>query len=159
MQREPRERLATYATYGDAQAAVDILSERKFPVERLSIVAEDLRLVEDITGRRGYSVAVGESLLAGALVGALAGYFFGLLSLVDPLISALALASYGLVFGALVGALVGLAVHWASRGRRDFSSTTRVDAGRYALTSDRAVAADAARLLDGAQAAAVSSSR
>ncbi len=42
-------------------------------MERLSIVAEDLRFVEDITGRRGYGAAAGQSLLAGAVVGALMG--------------------------------------------------------------------------------------
>ncbi len=150
MEDEARERIGTYTTYPEAQAAVDSLSDDGFPVEHLSIVAEDLRFVEDITGRRGYSVAAGQSLLAGAIVGALAGYFFGLFSLVDPLISALGLASYGVVFGAVVGTLFGLAGHWASRGRRDFSSSTHVDAGRYHLMADSEVAADASRLLAGA---------
>ncbi len=156
MEHEARERIGTYTTYREAQAAVDTLSDKGFPVQHLSIVAEDLRLVEDITGRRGYSVAAGQSLLAGAIVGALAGYFFGLFSLVDPLISALALASYGVVFGAVVGTLFGLVGHWASRGRREFSSSTHVDAGRYHLMAAPDVAADASRLVDGVRGTAAS---
>lgn len=142
------ERVRSYSTYAEAQAAVDRLSDRDFPVHRLSIVAEDLQLVEEITGRREYATEASKGLLSGALVGALVGFFLGLFSIVDPLVSALALAFYGLLFGGLVGLLVGLGGHWASKGRRDFSSSTSIRAGRYHLVADAEVAGDAGRLLD-----------
>ncbi len=41
-----RRTVATYATYAEAQRAVDYLSDQQFPVERVAIVAEGLRFVE-----------------------------------------------------------------------------------------------------------------
>lgn len=147
---EGREVVRSYRAYGEAQAAVDRLSDRDFPVQHLSIVAEDLQYVENITGRRGYGTEASRGLVSGALVGALVGFFLGLFSVVDPLVSALALAFYGVLFGGLVGAVFGLVTHWASRGRRDFSSTGSIQAARYNLLAAPHVAADASRLLDDA---------
>src|SRR5215210_4945904 len=42
--RAPRRVIASYNSYAEAQRAVDYLSDERFPVERVSIVAEDLRL-------------------------------------------------------------------------------------------------------------------
>ena len=53
----PRRAIASYDSYAEAQKAVDSLSDEGFPVERVSIVAEDLRFVEQVTGRRGYGQA------------------------------------------------------------------------------------------------------
>lgn len=50
-----RRAIATFATYGEAQRAVDYLSDRKFPVERVSIVAEGIRFVEHVTGRLNWA--------------------------------------------------------------------------------------------------------
>lgn len=147
-QRDGRERVRSYSTYEEAQRAVDHLSDVRFPVEQLSIVAEDLQFVEDITGRRDLATAAYQGLASGALVGGLIGFFFGLFSLVDPLVSALALAFYGVLFGGLVGTLFGLTTHWLSKGRRDFSSNRSIQAANYHLVADAQVAGDAARLLD-----------
>lgn len=143
-----RKRVRSYDTYGEAHAAVDRLSTRDFPVEHLSIVAADLQLVEDITGRREYATEAARGLFSGALVGALVGFFLGLFSLVDPLVSALVLTFYGLLLGGLAGALVGLAAHWASKGRGDFASSRSIRAERYYLVADAEVAPTAGRLLD-----------
>lgn len=35
----PRRAVASYATYAEAESAVDHLADQKFPVERVSIVA------------------------------------------------------------------------------------------------------------------------
>jgi Heat induced stress protein YflT domain len=43
--------IASYDRYVDAESAVDTLSDHGFPVERVSIVGSDLRLVEKVTGR------------------------------------------------------------------------------------------------------------
>ncbi|HET9677172.1 MAG TPA: general stress protein [Solirubrobacterales bacterium] len=73
----PRRAVASYATYAEAERAVDHLSDQKFPVERVSIVARDLKVVEQVTGRRGYLEAALHGLTSGALIGALIGWLFG----------------------------------------------------------------------------------
>lgn len=138
-----RQTVASFGDYDEAQRAVDALADAGFPVEHLSIVAEDLRFVETITGRRGYGQAAVQGLASGGFIGAVIGFFFGALNWVDPLISGLALATYGFLLGALVGALVGLVAHAASGGQRDFSSSVSVQAGRYELLCDEEVAARA----------------
>lgn len=139
--------VASCDSYADAQRAVDYLSDEKFPVGRLSIVAEDLRFVEQVTGRVGYARAA-LSGLSGAAVGALFGFVFRLFSLVDPLVSGMALALYGLLFGAIVGAILGLTSHALTEGQRDFSSIGRMQAGRYdVVAADEEVAEEASRRL------------
>src|SRR5687768_17082866 len=93
-----RRTIASYATYAEAQRAVDYLSDQRFPVERPAIVAEGIRLVEQVTGRLSYGRAALNGAIAGALTGAFFGFIFGLFDWIDPLISALVLALYGLIF-------------------------------------------------------------
>ena len=48
------DKTVTVATFGDyltAQRAVDYLSDNKFPVHVVSIIGEDVRLVERVLGR------------------------------------------------------------------------------------------------------------
>lgn len=139
--------IATYATYGEAQAAVDALSDQRFPVERLTIVARGLRVVEYITGRRGYKEAMLSGMATGGLLGAAIGFFFGLFDWIEPITSSVVLALNGLIFGAVAGLVVGAVSQWTSAGRRDFSSRERVEADRYAVLCEPAHAAQAARLL------------
>ncbi len=151
---EPRANLTSrhvvrsYTSYGDAERDIDSLSDDGFPVEQLSIVAEELRFVENVTGRRGYAQEALDGTVSGALIGALLGFVLGLFSLIDPLISSLALAIWGALLGAAIGAVVGLLSHWASTGRRDFSSVRSIEAGRYDIVADtREHAEEAARRL------------
>ncbi len=139
--------VASYGSYPEAQEAVDHLSDRMFPVERVAIVAEDLRLVEQITGRRGYGQAAVEAALSGAVIGILFGFILGLFNLIDPLVSALVLAFWGLIIGAILGAIVGLISHALAGGQRDFSSIGGMQAGRYNVMADEEVAEEATRLL------------
>jgi len=142
-----RRSIATFQHYSDAEQAVDALSDRGFPVERVAIVGRDLELVEQVTGRLDYPRAALRGAAGGAVTGVLIGWIFGLLSWIDPLISALLLALYGLVFGAIVGAALGLLVHAMQRGRRDFASATFMKPQRYEVMVDEAVAPEAIRLL------------
>lgn len=142
---------ATYESYEQAQRAVDHLSDEGFAVERVSIVARDLRFVEQVTGRVGYGRAVLQSASSGAVAGALLGFVFGLFSLIDPLVSGLSLALYGLIFGAIVGAVIGLISHALSGGRRDFASVGGMQAGRYDVMVDEDSAEEAVRLLSEAR--------
>lgn len=138
----------SFDSYAAAQAAVDSLADRGYPVERLSVVGRDLVVVEQVTGQRGIGRAAVEGAWSGAFVGAVLGFFFGLFDWVEPLVSAFALAFWGVVLGLVIGAVMGAAGHWALGGRRDFSSVTSMDAGRYDLTADEETAGEVRRLLE-----------
>jgi hypothetical protein len=144
---QPRRTIATFSSYRDAEAAVDFLSDRRFPVERVAIVGQDLRTVEQVTGRMGYGRAALGGAAQGALLGLLFGWLFGLFDWIDPVVTSLTLAIYGLIWGAVVGALLGLLVHAMTGGRRDFASVGGVQATRYEVMVDEEVADEAARLL------------
>jgi len=139
--------VATYTTYREAQRAVDYLSDQRFPVKRITIVAEGLRFEEQVTGRLGWGRALLNGALGGAATGLFIGFIFGLFSLVTPLVSALTLALYGLIFGAIVGALFGLLFYAFSGGHRDFTSVGNLRAQHYDVVADEDVAAEAERLL------------
>ena len=139
--------VASFPSYEQAQYAVDALSDRRFPVEQLTIVGSNLRSVEQVTGRRDYLRAAVDGALSGAIVGALIGWLLGLFSLIEPLISAVLLALWGVVIGGVLGALIGLIGHALTRGRRDFSSVSSVQADRYDIIASPTVAEDAEREL------------
>ena len=145
----PRRVVASYGSYAEAQSAVDYLTDQRFPVERVAIVAEDLRLVEQVTGRMGYGQAALQGAGSGALVGAIFGFFLGLFNIFDPVVSALLLALYGLIFGAIIGAIIGVIAQALTEGRRDFSSVGGIEADRYNVMVDEEVAEEASRLLAG----------
>jgi hypothetical protein len=119
--------VGSYATYEEAQRAVDHLADSDFPVRDVTIVGVDLMLVERVIGRLTW----GRVLMSGAASGAWFGLFVGLLltfftpeASFGPILTGLL---SGVVFG-LVFAAVG---YGASRGRRDFTSASQMVAGRY----------------------------
>lgn len=141
---ETGEVVASYDTYAAAERAVDQLSDASFPVEQVKVVGRDLRLVERITGR----VTIGRATAAGAGSGAWFGLFIGLLvGLFTTGPEWLGLVIGGLVIGAVWGAVFGFVAHWALRGRRDFSSTSGIVAGRYDVTVSSAYAERAREVL------------
>jgi hypothetical protein len=143
----PRRVIAMFEDYRDAERAVDELSDRGFPVERVSIVGRDLKLVEQVTGRMTLGRSALQGALSGAIVGALIGWLFTVFNWFDPVVARGWLILDGLWFGAVVGALFGLLAHALTRGRRDFVSMTGMRAERYDVMVDEAVADEAAGLL------------
>jgi hypothetical protein len=137
--------LGSYSQYEQAQAVVDHLSDNGFPVETVTIVGADLRLVEQVTGR----LTRGRAALAGAAstgwLGLLFGLFVGLFA--ESRTALFALAVYGMVFGAAFGAVLGFVAHSATGGRRDFSSRKGLAASRYEVLVDQARAEEAERLV------------
>lgn len=123
--------VGSYPTYVEAQRAVDYLSDNKFPVEHVTIVGTDLKLVERVTGR----LTQGRALGAGAMGGAWWGLFVGiLLSLfAQPGTTFAAIVVTGVVIGALFGLLFGWLGYRATGGHRDFTSRTQVVANTYEL--------------------------
>jgi hypothetical protein len=119
--------VGSYATYEEAQRAVDHLADSDFPVRDVTIVGVDLMLVERVIGRLTW----GRVIASGAASGAWFGLFIGLL---------LSFFSQGPGLGAIITSLVSGIVFFAvfaavgygaSRGRRDFTSQSQMVAGRY----------------------------
>jgi hypothetical protein len=137
-----------YDNYADAERAVDSLSDRGFPVERVTIVGHDLQQVERVLGRVGYKEAMLRGASGGALTGVLIGWLFGLFNWIDPILTGALLALYGLIFGAIVGAALGALAHWAQKGRRDFASIRVMLPSRYEVLVDSEVADQALELLN-----------
>jgi hypothetical protein len=143
----PRQVIATFDNYADAERVVDYLSDRQFDVSKVAIVGREMEYYEQVLGRLNYGSAALRGAGSGALVGALIGWIFGLFNWIEPLVSALVLAGYGLIFGAVMGALVGLLVHAMQRGRRDFHSVSGLRPKYYDVLADATVADSAVRLL------------
>jgi hypothetical protein len=140
------QKLRSYTSYLDAQAAVDYLSDNKFPVEHLDIVGRDIRIVESVSGR----LTKGRATLAGAASGAWFGLFIGvLLGIFLPGAALFSLVISAIAFAAVWGAIFGFVGHWATRGRRDFASTKSLDAGRYDVLINALYVSDAEKVLAG----------
>ena len=137
--------VASFASYAEAQHAVDSLSDDGFPVQCLTIIGTDLRQVERITGRMSW----GRAVASGAGSGLWIGLFFGAMM---SLVGNDAAGSMSMVTAVLLGVAWGIVCQVVSyaltRGRRDFTSVSQVVASRYSIIdSDRA--AEAAQALAG----------
>lgn len=130
--------IGSYDRYADAQRLVDTLSDRGFPVEHTAIVGNDLRMVEDVTGRKRYGRAALEGAGSGAITGLLIGLFLSIFTLWETVVSWFGVLATWTVLGAVVGAVLGMVTHAMQRGRRDFSSDARMVPTSY----DVVVAAD-----------------
>lgn len=120
--------VGSYATYEEAQRAVDHLADEDFPVRDVTIVGVDLMLVERIVGRLTW----GRVLVQGAASGAWFGLFVGLLlGVFSPTASLAGTIGVGLASGVLFGLIFAAVGYGASRGRRDFTSASQMVAGRY----------------------------
>ena len=121
--------VGTYDTYVEAQRAVDFLSDEQFPVQHVSIVGSDLKMVENVLGR----LTRGRAAAAGAATGAWFGLFVGI---VLSLFAKSNTNTFGLIIGAAIygivfGAIFGFAGHALSRGQR-----TRGTIGQQQLHAD-----------------------
>jgi hypothetical protein len=135
--------LREFGSYEEAQQLVDRLSDAGFPVEQVRIVGTGLRSVEQVTGR----LTKGRAAAGGALTGAGFGLLIGLLFavfVIGPFGLGVVLSS--MIFGALWGAVIGFVAHWATRGRRDFSSVRGLEAESYAVQVDAGNEDEAARV-------------
>jgi MFS family permease len=139
-----RQVVASYTTYGQAQFAVDHLSDSSFPVEHAAIIGRDLSLVEQVTGRMTKTRASVMGAVGGSWFGLFIGLFVGLFAIGPVWLS---LALLGIVIGAIWGAIFGFVAHWATRGKRDFASASALVAARYEVTVADAFAERARQLL------------
>jgi hypothetical protein len=137
--------VGSYDSYPQAQAAVDFLSDEKFPVENVTIIGSDLRMIEKVTGRLTW----GRALAAGAAGGAWWGLFVGLLLGIFTTSGAGWIGSLltGLLIGLVFGAVFGAMGYAMTGGRRDFTSTSKIVASRYDVMCNPSHAEDARALL------------
>jgi uncharacterized membrane protein len=141
-----RRTIATFTDYGEAERAVDRLSDPHFPVEHVTIVGTGLRFIERVEGR----VTNASATLLGAAGGIVAGLFWGLLFGAFFTIDSadfLGVLLYSTLVGVVFGAVIGLIGHTVQHGRRDFDSTSVTRAERYELQIDDEFADRAEQLL------------
>lgn len=126
--------VSTYDTYHDAQLAVDALARANFPVNKVSILGNDIRSVERVIGKLTY----GKVALMGALSGAYLGLFFALILFIFQPDSAGIFGVFlaAVVIGAGFGMLFGVLSYALNRNRRDFSSVMQMVATRYDVITE-----------------------
>ncbi|GAB2453082.1 general stress protein [Xylanimonas ulmi] len=136
--------VAAFSTYLEAQQAVDYLSDQKFPVQAVTIVGTDLKMVERVTGRLSYRRVA----IAGAGSGAWFGLFVGLLlSLWGGGRAANGVVFIGIALGAGFGLLFSVLSYALTGGRRDFTSQSQIVATTYAILCAAESAGEARSLL------------
>ncbi len=135
--------VGSYTSYLDAQKAVDYLADQQFPVHMVSIVGNELKMVERVTGRLSYPRV--------ALSGALSGMWFGLFVGVMLSFFAPSPGYFSILASVLMGAaffmLFGIVTYAMQRGKRDFTSTSQVVATNYDVIVSLEAAHEARRLL------------
>ncbi|MGH8959073.1 MAG: general stress protein [Acidimicrobiia bacterium] len=136
-----QERLASFATYAEAQRLVDRMSDEGFPVERVRIVGQGVRSIEQVTGRLTKGRAALAGAASGAWLGLLIGLLFGIFAVGPFWLWAMLISA---ALGALWGALFGFIAHSATGGMRDFSSVRTLEAERYDVFVDTTHAQQAA---------------
>ena len=120
--------VGSYATYEEAQRAVDFLADSDFTVQDVTIVGVDLMLVERVLTRLTW----GRVIMSGAASGAWFGVFVGfLLALFSNQGMVLVPILVGLVVGVIFGIVFSVAQYASTRGRRDFSSASQLVARQY----------------------------
>jgi hypothetical protein len=135
------ETVASYGTYLEAQRAVDHLSDRQFPVQHVTIVGTDLKMVERVTGRLTYPRVA----LSGFLSGVWFGIFIGLLFMLTS--DSLGILLVAMFVGGGFGLLFGVVSYAITGGKRDFTSQSQIVASQYAVLCATEKAHEARNLL------------
>ena len=134
--------VGTYDRYEQAQAAVDHLSDKGFPVQHLIIVGKNLSQVERVTGRWDSGKAMRAGGLTGGMWGLFIGFIFALFAS-NGLYSLLVTIPLGAIFGILNGWFL----YRSTGGRRDFTSATQVVASQYDVLCEHQHAEQAREIL------------
>lgn len=122
--------IGSYSTYEEAQRAVEHLADSNFAVQDVTIVGVDLMLVERVIGRLSWGKVLGTGAVSGAWFGLFVGILLSLFSGGGPGIDYQPIL-VGLVSGMLFGVVFAGISYASTRGRRDFSSSSQLVAGRY----------------------------
>ncbi|WP_271394633.1 general stress protein [Neomicrococcus lactis] len=118
--------LGRFDSYLDAQKLVDYLADNNFPVSNVSIVGNDLKMVERVTAKLSYPKVA----LSGAAQGALFGAFVGLILSIFGTGDMLQVLT-SVVLGMAIWMIFGVITYSMRRGKRDFASSQQVLATSY----------------------------
>ena len=133
--------VGSYATYAEAQRAVDFLADNQFTVQDVTIVGVDLMLVERVLTRLTWRKVITSGAASGAWFGLLIGVVLSLVSNQSSVVGPLLV---GLMTGVLFGVVFSVAQYASTRGRRDFASASQLVARQYDVLC-RPTTAEAAR--------------
>lgn len=136
--------IGSYGTYEEAQRAVDHLADNDFPVQEVTIVGVDLMLVERVTGRLTWARVLGGGAASGAWFGLFVGLIMGIFSAQNAWLGPLL---FGLGIGVVFGLIFAAVTYFSTKGRRDFSSSSQIVAGRYDVLSQPSHAEQARDML------------
>lgn len=123
--------IGSYASYEEAQRAVDHLADHDFPVADVTIVGVEPMLVERVAGKLSWGRVLGGAAVSGAWF----GLFVGLLLTVSTRGAGLLPVFVGLLGGVASAMMFAAASYAATRGRRDFVSHSQLVARRYDVLS------------------------
>lgn len=137
--------VAIYETLAQAEAAVRKLDQGKFPINQISIVAQNLETDKEVHG----FINAGDTAKVGAGTGAWFGGIFGLLMggafLVvpgfGPIVVAGSLAAVmlgmveGAAFGAVGGSLLGALAGWGVSNQQIIKYEDHVKGGKYLVVA------------------------
>ena len=135
-----------FATYPDAEKAVDYLADNGFPVGNLAIVGTDLRTVERVLARKTWGTVLGQGAMQGLSTALI---LFLLLWLFVPGANVIALLLAAVAFSVAVSMGFAALAYALSRGARDFTSVQQTVATRYEVLCEHKVAEQARELLAG----------
>lgn len=136
--------VGSYATYEEAQRAVDYLADHDFTVQDVTIVGVDLMLVERVLTRLTWGRVISSGAASGAWFGLFVGFLLALFSDRGPVLIPVLV---GLVTGVLFGMVFAIAQYASTRGRRDFSSASQLVAKQYDVLCQPSTAERARDLL------------
>ena len=141
--------IAVHPDHEKAEQTVQTLADAGFPAQRATIVGRGLTIVDRVTGQLSTADVTARGAASGVVVGALVGSLLGLFDLVTPTVPVAWLAVNAAILGAVLGAVTGLLGYTFTRGRRSFTTHSRITATHYDVQVDADLADRAVRLLDG----------
>jgi hypothetical protein len=121
--------VGSYATYEEAQRAVDYLADSEFTVQDVTIVGVDLMMVERVLTRLTWGRVIASGAASGAWFGLFVGFLLAIFS--NNQSTVLVPIMVGLVTGVLFGVVFSVAQYASTRGRRDFASASQLVARQY----------------------------
>lgn len=130
--------VASFRSYEGAADAVARLAGTGFPIERITIVGCDLRILEEVTGRMNLGRSAAMGAVSGAWFGALVAALVGIFA--SSIGAFLGLLLWGIILGAVFGAGLGILGFLVLDRSRGFTSDRTIVAGRYDLHAPADVA-------------------
>lgn len=141
----PESVVGTYKSMSEAEGAVKKLADSSFPIEQISIVAQNLESEKEVHG----FVTRGDVARSGAGTGAWVGGFFGILVgaaflwvpgvgpliVAGPLSAALLGGLEGAAVGAGAGGLLGVLGGWGVKKKHILKYEEKVKGGSYLVVA------------------------